>query len=220
MSEPDASADAALIKLLERWSITDKAHIGASLLTHLLGVHRLLEQWGARPALRHAGLFHAVNGTQHFQGSLDRDVADLDPVIGAEAAAIVATYARCCRDTVWPQIGRVEPVLFRDAKTGASDPMTAAALHDFCELTMANELDILQRNRGHRDAFGGLFREVFGRMQPFVSSSAWRAFLQILGRRESLPERCGRGYRRVLRALRRRLGFSNWRAITPDHWQK
>lgn len=201
MLRPVNRPDDESLALLERWHVDDHQHLASPLRAHLLGVHGLLKQWGARPALCRAGLFHAVDSTQHFHAKLARDPGALADSIGAEAAGLIALYTACDRDSVWVQIGRVAVVQFNDRHTGATRPMSASELADFCELTMANELDILRRERAHRDAYGALFRELLSRMRPFVSAPAWSSFVLILGERERPIARAARLLRKVLRRL-------------------
>ncbi|MFJ3860195.1 DUF6817 domain-containing protein [Streptomyces sp. NPDC090085] len=87
------------------------AHPGGTLLSHLERVQDLLGSWGARPALRRAGLCHALYGTDGFGTALlppDRR-AEPAEVIGAEAEAIVYLYASCDRAASYPTLAAAEP---------------------------------------------------------------------------------------------------------------
>jgi hypothetical protein len=64
------SATAAAIELLVSRGAHEITHPGGTLLAHLERVHALLDQWGARPALRLAGLCHAFYGTDGFPAAL------------------------------------------------------------------------------------------------------------------------------------------------------
>jgi SM-20-related protein len=55
------------LDLLKSYPGVNVRHSGTTLLDHLEGVHRKLEQWGCRADLCHAGLFHSVYGTEHFR---------------------------------------------------------------------------------------------------------------------------------------------------------
>ncbi|MGW3150033.1 DUF6817 domain-containing protein, partial [Streptomyces sp. NPDC001177] len=82
------------------------AHPGGTLLAHLDRVRERLAVWGARPALRLAGLCHAAYGTDGFPSELlplDRR-PELRAVIGTEAEAIVYFYASCDRKATYPTL--------------------------------------------------------------------------------------------------------------------
>lgn len=73
--------------LLEDLGAATLPHPGGTLLAHLWRVQSRLADWGARPALRLAGLCHACYGTDGFPTALlplDRR-AELAWVVGAEA---------------------------------------------------------------------------------------------------------------------------------------
>ena len=82
--------------ILVQAGAAQRSHGPGTLLDHLLGVHRLLEQWEARPALRMAGLFHSVYGTERFSAPLflpaDRNA--LRRAIGDEAEHLVWAYSQ------------------------------------------------------------------------------------------------------------------------------
>ena len=64
-------------------------HIGRTLVDNLLGTERLLHRWGARDAVKRAGLVHSVYGTVHsyHRSWLFDDSATVRAVIGAEELA-------------------------------------------------------------------------------------------------------------------------------------
>ncbi|MCX4721803.1 hypothetical protein OG818_39560 [Streptomyces virginiae] len=98
------------------------AHPGGTLLTHLERVEALLGSWGARPALRRAGLCHAFYGTDGFPTALLPLArrAELAAVIGDEAEEIVYAYAACDRAASYPTLA-CEEAAYRDRFTGRVD---------------------------------------------------------------------------------------------------
>ena len=82
---------AAMTELLALRGAAGISHPGGTLLAHLQRVHALLAQWGARPAVQLAGLYHAFYGTNGFATALGsrgrRD--ELAAIIGEEAERIV-----------------------------------------------------------------------------------------------------------------------------------
>ncbi|MEN3975662.1 DUF6817 domain-containing protein [Emcibacter sp. SYSU 3D8] len=149
----------------------DFAHINGSLEEHFTGVHDMLVEWGARPVLCDAGLFHAAYGTAHFADAmltLDKRALVAD-IIGAEAEAIVYRYCSCDRATVWPRIGTAAPLPFDDRFTGETILMPLEELKEFCELTAANELQIAAGDPGFREQHREGFTSLFSRMRPWLS---------------------------------------------------
>lgn len=155
-------------------------HPGGTLLAHLRRTADLLERWDASDDLVLAGLCHAAYGTDGFAPKLidhrDRDV--LVAIIGSAAEAIVYRYASCDRRHLSEQLGVVEAPTHRDRFTDRTTRLTPFELHQFCELTMANELDLL--------AFPAFFAEhgqaitdEFSTWRTFVSDAAWRAFVDL-----------------------------------------
>jgi hypothetical protein len=110
---------AAVAELLTSRGAAGISHPGGTLLTHLERVHALLAQWGARPAVRRAGLCHAFYGTDGFATALGdssrRD--ELATIIGQEAERLVYFYASCDRRFSYPHLAeRAGP--FKDRFTG------------------------------------------------------------------------------------------------------
>lgn len=154
----------------------DFAHINGSLEEHFTGVHDMLVDWGARPVLCDAGLFHAAYGTVHFTDvmvSLDNR-ALVAGIIGAEAEAIVYRYCSCNRDTVFPRIGSAVPLPFEDRFAGETIMMPLEELREFCELTAANELQIAAGDPGFREQHRAGFTSLFSRMRPYLSDKGNR----------------------------------------------
>ncbi len=56
-------------------------------LSHLVGTHRILTQWGAGAELCDAGLFHSVYGTEYFDATTGATRPQIRDVIGAGAEA-------------------------------------------------------------------------------------------------------------------------------------
>lgn len=55
----------ALLRRLGFGELTHDSHV--PFLSHLAGTRRLLAEWGERPELCDAGLFHSAYGTEYFQ---------------------------------------------------------------------------------------------------------------------------------------------------------
>ncbi|WP_116023157.1 DUF6817 domain-containing protein [Thermomonospora umbrina] len=159
----------------------DVPHPGGTLLAHLRRVHATLGEWGARPDLCLAGLCHAFYGTDGFAvalGSTD-ERATLVEAVGAEAEGIVYLYAGC--DRGFSHSGLAQGGPFRDRFTGEVSDPPEAARRDFAELTVANELDLVQINPEFRERYGHGLRELFDSWEGLLSVPARRAVRSLLG---------------------------------------
>lgn len=151
-------------------------HPGGTLLAHLERVHALLAQWGARAALRAAGLCHAFYGTDGFAAALGdplhRD--ELAAIIGTEAELLVYFYASCDRDFSYPHLADRHG-LFKDRFTGAVLRPPLSLRRDFAELTVANELDITAVNPDLRARAGPQLLRLFTSWRSLLSDIAWQS---------------------------------------------
>ncbi|MFG1624994.1 DUF6817 domain-containing protein [Kribbella sp. NPDC049227] len=119
-------------------------HAGGSLYVHLHRVAKRLTTLGASDTLVLAGLAHAAYGTDGFPTHLfdwqtERPV--LEAVIGPEAEQLVYRYGACDRETTWRDLAEHRTVT--DRFTGTSEELSTADLRDFVDLTIVNELDVL-----------------------------------------------------------------------------
>lgn len=159
-------------------------HVNGSLALHLQGTEALLRRWGNREALCLAGLYHAVYGTDGIQGSLvgiDRRAA-IAQVIGSEAESAAYRYGACARAVFHPRIGTSDQLRFADRFTKSEYSITESALRDFCELTLANELELAISGEAFRAEYGAELVTFFDRMRGLVSDAAVRAYRRTLCR--------------------------------------
>ena len=152
------------------------AHPGGTLLAHLERVGALLDQWGARLAVRLAGQCHAWYGTDGFDTALAGLAFrnELAAIIGADAERLVYFYASCDRRFSYPRLAQ-RGGLFRDrfASTVLCPP--PAMRRDFAELTVANELDIASVSPRFRARYGAELLELFTSWKDLLSIAAWQA---------------------------------------------
>jgi len=167
--------------LLARGAL-DLDHPGGTLLAHLRRTHDTLFQWGARPALRLAGLAHAAYGTDGFpQGLIDIDARpNLVLLIGSEAEEIVYNYGSCDRAFSYPRLADDEPEL-RDRFTGTVTKPAPRLVRDLVELTIANELDVLSHNEDLRSRHGDDLRNLFTVWRVHASEPANAAVERFFG---------------------------------------
>ena len=160
----------------------DFAHLAGTLAPHLAKTAALLNQWGNRDPLCVAGLYHAIYGTGGIRGELiplaRRSV--IVGIIGAEAEAIVYLYAACDRDAFHPRIGTPRATEFVDRFTASEYSIPVSMLADFCELTLANELELARASAAFLAKHRRELAELACRMRPHISDAAICACRDVL----------------------------------------
>jgi hypothetical protein len=146
-------------------------HPGGTLYAHLCRVERRLADLGAGRDLQLAGLTHAVYGTDGFVRRLlawsDRD--SLRSVVGETAENVVYLYGACDRDRTWPLLADTATV--HDRFTGQPEHIDASQLVSFVDLSIVNELDVIEQNPAMLEKHGNYFDDLFTRWAPVTSPS-------------------------------------------------
>ena len=145
-----------------------------SLLSHLQGTKELLKQWGASNALQDAGLYHAIYGTDGYSKQLVKldKREQVAAIIGAEAEGIVYEYCACDRKFFWPKIGMEEKPLFKNRFTNECYYISTALLRNFCELTVANDIENAKTDKEFIHEHGEYLYMFFTNMEPYLSDPA------------------------------------------------
>jgi hypothetical protein len=157
-------------------------HVHGSLALHLRGTEMLLRQWGNREALALAGLYHAVYGTDAITGRLaDPTMREtVAAVIGVEAEGLAYLYGACARDAFHPRIGTATQCLFVDRFTGSEYAIPEAQLRDFCEITLANIVELALGSEKFRTRYGAELVIFCERMHGLVSDAGLEACTTVL----------------------------------------
>jgi hypothetical protein len=96
-----ASPTGERLELLRRLGFGDLTHDShVPFLSHLLGTRRVLVEWGERPALCDAGLFHSAYGTEYFPVDSPATRDDVRAVIGDDAEEVAWLWCTIRRDTL------------------------------------------------------------------------------------------------------------------------
>ena len=164
-------------------------HVNGDLAQHLKGTCTLLAEWGNPEPICLAGLYHAVYGTADFQAQLvplDRR-SDVAAVIGAEAEALVYFYAACDRRYTYQQIVSEAQPRYRDRFSDETYVPKRSLLASFCELTLANELEIVSKNNEDRERFRPFYVRLFTKFSGLVSEHAFEAYLATFGMTHNQP---------------------------------
>jgi len=160
----------------------DFEHLDGTLIQHLEGTKQMLARWSASTVLQDAGLYHAAYGTAGFSPQLVsiHQRARIADIIGAPAEEIVYYYCACDREYFWPQIGTQKILRFRDRFTKDVLNLSDSLLRSFCELTVANELEIALGNAAFVKAHGEYLYGIFSHMRPYLTEHASTAVKDIL----------------------------------------
>ncbi|HZX09262.1 DUF6817 domain-containing protein [Kribbella sp.] len=156
-------------------------HAGGTLYVHLHRVAKRLGSLGASDTLVLAGLAHAAYGTDGYPTHLfdwqtERPV--LESVIGAGAETIVYRYGACDRETTWRDLAEHHTVT--DRFTGTSEELGAAELRDFTDLTIVNELDVLDNDAKRAVKLRPFLQELLPRWQSITSPAVHTEAQRIL----------------------------------------
>lgn len=146
-------------------------HPGGTLYAHLVRVYERLGVLGVDADVRLAGLAHAAYGTDGFDVVL-LDVADRAPLrhlAGAAAEELVYLYGGCDRRRTWQPLADTREVWSRfTGERAAPDEVT---LRGFADLSIVNELDVVERDPTVAARFGDYFRTVFGSWATIASTT-------------------------------------------------
>jgi hypothetical protein len=163
------SFDSAARDFLRAHGAESIEHPGGTLYAHLCRVQQRLAGLGAGPDLRLAGLTHATYGTDGFARGLlalpDRD--SLRAVVGPAAENLVYLYGACDRDRTWPSLA--DSATVHDRFTGRPHRLDASQLIPLVDLSIVNELDVIEQNPAMLEKHGTYFRDLFTRWTAAAS---------------------------------------------------
>jgi hypothetical protein len=168
---------------LQKLGAGEFEHKNGSLFDHLGTTYKLLKKWGATEALCDAGLYHAAYGTEGFEPN----VVDLSrrneiaSIIGQSAEKTVYLYCACDREYVFLNLNACEPVKYRDRFTSTEFSLTNEQAMNFCELTVANELELAIANETFKNKHRKRLFDLFTKMAPLLSKEANKSVNEVLG---------------------------------------
>lgn len=122
-------------------------HSDRGLFDHLLGTRQLLVDWGARPALCDAGLFHSIYGTEYYElQAVPLTMRnELQQLIGEEAESLAWLFCMIRRSALDQNLGRHGNFSVPHRLTGETIPLSHAQFQDLVTLTLANSLEPFPR---------------------------------------------------------------------------
>ena len=131
------------LRFLRQANTEGMPHTDRRLFDHLLGTRQLLVEWGARPALCDAGLFHSIYSTEHFEQTAvpftRRD--EVRQLIGEEAESLVWLFCMMRRETFFLDLGKDQSPSVQHRETGERISLSGTQHQDLLTLLLANSLE-------------------------------------------------------------------------------
>ncbi|MFF5217056.1 DUF6817 domain-containing protein [Micromonospora sp. NPDC000442] len=181
------SADSEVRRWLRQRGAETIPHPGGTLYAHLCRVHDRLADLGCDIDAQLAGLAHAGYGTDGFDVTLlDRaDRVTLRNLIGDDAEALVYLYGACDRRRTWRQLAEAGVVV--DRFTDQTWHLKSDQRQPFVDLSIVNELDVIEQDPATADRYGDYFRSLFAAWAPIASRQVIGEAQRLLGvaRRQS-----------------------------------
>jgi hypothetical protein len=94
----------------------------------------------------------------------------------------VYLYCSCDRNYVLPKIGGSDQIRFKDRFNGALFTLSTEQANLFCELTVANELELVYASEKFKNTHGRELFECFEGMEIFLSFQAREAYKVALSK--------------------------------------
>lgn len=175
------SAEQAVRAWLREHGAETVDHPGGTLYAHLGRVHDRLGALGHDTDVQLAGLAHAAYGTDGFDLVLlsVADRAVLRELVGERAEALVYLYGACDRSRSWQALPQTRQVW--DRFTGVCRDLAPEQMRPFTDLTIVNELDVVERDPGIAERHGGRLRALFESWAPLASAPALAESRRVLG---------------------------------------
>ncbi|HEX5202711.1 DUF6817 domain-containing protein [Paractinoplanes rhizophilus] len=156
-------------------------HPGGTLYAHLSRVHDRLGRLGLDDDTRLAGLAHAAYGTDGFDVVLldPRDRSTLREIIGEAAENQVHRYGGCDRSRTWQRLAGTGEIYNRFVQR--PERPGVAELRSFADLSIVNELDVMEQLPSMRDEHGEYFRRLFAAWAAIASPQTIADARKVLG---------------------------------------
>lgn len=144
------------VEFLSRFGAAGVGHSGRALMDHLKATADMLEAWGEEEAVRDAGLFHSVYGTESFKKailSLDRR-GEVAAVIGARAERLAYLFGAMTKRSFFLALSPRGPgeLTLQNAQ---QEPVARSDLKDLAHIFVANWLEQFPRMPARQRADGG-----------------------------------------------------------------
>jgi hypothetical protein len=174
------SVDGVRALLRERGAETID-HPGGTLYAHLLRVHDRLAGHGLSKETTLAGLAHAVYGTDGFDVALVplAQRSTVQDLVGAPAELLIYRYAACDRSLTWRTLAETHQLC--DRFTGTVEALGLDDLRPLVDLSIVNELDVVEHSAEIAAKYAGYFRALFASWAPVASPPVYADAVAVLG---------------------------------------
>ena len=161
--------------LLRRREAAKIAHPGGTLAAHLERVCERLAELGAREDLQLAGLGHAVYGTDGFAVPLVTTAhrEAIRAVLGTEVELIIYRYGATDRKKTWPDLATTGRLW--DRFDSSVEALNADDLRDQADLSIVNELDVLEHSEGSPGKQAAYVADLVSRWRSIASPGITQA---------------------------------------------
>lgn len=167
-----ASPTGERLELLRRLGFGDLTHDShVPFISHLLGTRRVLAEWGERPAMCDAGLFHSAYGTEYFPVETPATRDDVRAVIGADAEEVAWLWCTIRRDTI--DVGGEGALV--ELRDGGTIELDAARTADIATLWAADTVEQIDRMAPDEREFARSLHRVLHLASPAAQAAATSA---------------------------------------------
>ena len=181
MTESTSSRERNMRGWLRQHGAETIEHPGGTLYAHLSRVYDRLGRLGQDDDTCLAGLAHATYGTDGFDivllGWQDRSA--LREIIGERAEELVYRYGGCDRGRTWQRLAVSGEVYNRF--TDRTEALGPAQLRSFVDLTIVNELDVMEHAPSIMDEHGAYFRQMFAAWAAMASPTIIEDARKVMG---------------------------------------
>ncbi|HWJ63161.1 MAG TPA: hypothetical protein VNS19_14420 [Acidimicrobiales bacterium] len=171
--QPPTGERLALLKQLGFGELEHDSHV--PFLAHLVGTRRVLAEWGERPAVCDAGLFHSAYGTEYFPVEQAVDRAAVQAVIGTEAEEIAHAWCTIRRDTI--ELG--DPATVVDRTTEERIALAPQLLADVATLWAADTVEQIARMTPDERGFATSLDRVLHLASPAAQDAVTTTLQQL-----------------------------------------
>jgi len=168
--EPPTGARLELLRRLGFDRLEHDSHV--PFLSHLLGTRRLLVEWGERPALCDAGLFHSAYGTEYFPHTTSAERDEVRAVIGDDAERVAWWWCTVRRDTFTVPGRPTGAATVVDRTTGEALALDGQGLSDMATLWAADTVEQLARMEPDERDFARNLHTVLAWASPAAQAAA------------------------------------------------
>jgi|1186.fasta_scaffold106722_2 hypothetical protein len=169
MTESTSSRERNMRDWLRQHGADTIEHPGGSLYAHLSRVYGRLGRLGLDDDTCLASLAHATYGTDGFNVVLldQQDRSTLREIIGERAEGLVYRYGGCDRSRTWQRLVDTREVYNRF--TDQTESLDPTELRAFVDLSIVNELDVMEQAPSILEEHGEYFRRLFAAWAPIAS---------------------------------------------------